>query len=81
METISTTVSRLSRKIGKPIYILLRQERQNHEEAERYRRMMVTKFIEKGIPWVDGSFKNAAEAFGHLAGYARHLKRADRRAV
>ncbi len=81
VETISATVSRLSRKIGKPIYILFRQERQNQEDADRYRRMMVTKFIEKGIPWIDGSFKNAAEAFGQLAEYARHLERCGRRAA
>ena len=81
VETISTTVSRLSRKIGKPIYILFRQERQNHEDADRYRRMMVSKFIEKGIPWVDGSFKNAAEAFGQLAQYAQYLRECRRRAA
>jgi acetyl-CoA synthetase (ADP-forming)/acetyltransferase len=75
VETISTTVSRLTRKIGKPIYILMRQERQNHEDFDRYRRLMVTKFIEKDIPWVGGSFKNAAEVFGQLAEYANHVAR------
>lgn len=74
-ERISTALSGLTRELGKPIYVLLRQERQNHEDIDRYHRLMVTKFIEKGIPWVDGSFKNAAEVFGHLAGYADHVAR------
>jgi acetyl-CoA synthetase (ADP-forming)/acetyltransferase len=81
VETISTTISRLTRKIGKPIYILLRQERQNHEDYDRYRRLMVTKFIEKDIPWVDGSFKNAAEVFGQLADYSQHVARWKERAT
>jgi len=81
LETISSTISKLTRKIGKPIYILMRQERQNHEDFDRYRRMMVTKFIEKDIPWVDGSFKNAAEVFGRLANYANHVARWKERAA
>jgi acyl-CoA synthetase (NDP forming) len=80
VDTICTTVSRLSRKIGKPIYILLRQERQNHEDIDRYRRIMVTKFIEKDIPWVDGSFKDAAEVFRELAGYHDFVTRRKARA-
>ncbi len=81
VETISTTISRLSRKIGKPVYILMRQERQNHEDFDRYRRLMATKFIEKDIPWVGGSFKNAAEVFGQLADYANHVARCKERAA
>jgi len=81
VETISTTISRLSRKIGKPVYILMRQERQNHEDFDRYRRLMATKFIEKDIPWVGGSFKNAAEVFAQLADYANHVARCKERAV
>jgi len=81
VETISTTVSRLSQKIGKPLYILLRQERQNHEDIDRYRRIMVTKFIEKDIPWVDGSFKEAAEVFSRLAGYHDYVTRWKERAA
>ena len=79
VERISVGLSRLSREIGKPIYILMRQERQNHEDIDRYRRMIVTKFIEKNIPWVDGSFKDAAEVFGLLAEYARHVARSKHR--
>ncbi len=81
VETISTTISRLSRKIGKPVYILMRQERQNHEDFDRYRRLMATKFIEKDIPWVGGSFKNAAEVFAQLADYANHVARCKERAA
>lgn len=81
VERISTTVSNLTDEIGKPIYIMMRQERQNHEDFDRYRRMMVTKFIEKDIPWVDGSFKNAAEVFGQLADYSNHVARAKQRAA
>ncbi len=79
VERISTGLSRLSREIGKPIYILMRQERQNHEDIDRYRRMIVTKFIEKDIPWVDGSFKDAAEVFGLLAEYAGYVARSKAR--
>ena len=44
-------------------------------------RMMVNKFIEKDIPWVDGSFKNAAEVFGQLAEYSKHVTRWKHRAA
>jgi acyl-CoA synthetase (NDP forming) len=81
LETISSTISKLTRKIDKPVYILMRQERQNHEDIDRYHRMMVNKFIEKDIPWVDGSFKNAAEVFGQLADYANHVARWKERAA
>ena len=81
VERISSAISGMSREIGKPIYVLMRQERQNHEDIDRYRRMMVTKFIEKDIPWVDGSFKDAAEVFGHLAGYSNHVARWKARAA
>jgi acyl-CoA synthetase (NDP forming) len=81
VERISTIVSKLTDKIGKPIYIIMRQERENHEDIDRYRRMMVTKFIEKDIPWVDGSFKNAAEVFGQLADYSNHVARERQRAA
>ena len=81
VERISTIVSEMTDKIGKPIYILMRQERQNHEDIDRYRRMMVTKFIEKDIPWVDGSFKDAAEVFGQLADYSNHVARERQRAA
>jgi hypothetical protein len=43
--------------------------------------MMVNKFIEKDIPWVDGSFKNAAEVFGQLAEYSQHVARWKHRAA
>lgn len=68
-EMICNTIARLAGKIGKPIYVLLRQERENHEDFDRYRRIMIHKFGEVGIPWVDGSFKNAAEIFCRLAGH------------
>jgi len=79
-ETICRTVAKLSEKIGKPICILLRQERENHEDFDRYRRLMISKFNEKNIPWVDGSFKNAAEIFSRIAGYSNHLERIRKRA-
>ena len=81
VERISTTISRLSQKIGKPVYILMRQERQNHEDIDRYRRIIMSKFIEKDIPWVDGSFNNAAEVFGQLADYSQHLEKCKHRAT
>ena len=75
-EMISETIARLSRKIEKPIYVLLRQERENHEDFDRYRRLMISRFNEKGVPWVDGSFASAAEVLSKLAAYRRHRERA-----
>jgi len=79
-ETISETIARLSKKTGKPIYVLLRQERENHEDFDRYRRLMIARFNEKKVPWVDGSFAGAAEIFSKLAGYRSHLDLARSRA-
>ena len=73
-EMVTDTVANLMKKIGKPIYILLRQERQNHEDCDRHRRLMISKFIEKDIPWIDGPFNNAAEIFSKIAGYHKHLE-------
>jgi acyl-CoA synthetase (NDP forming) len=81
LEAISSTISKLTRSIGKPVYILMRKERHNHEDIDRYYRMMVNIFIEKDIPWVDGSFKNAAEVFGHLAEYSQHVAKWKHRAA
>jgi len=58
-----------SARISKPVYALLQQQRQNHEDFDRYRRVMVAKFIEKNIPWIDGSFRDVAEAFSLLVRY------------
>ncbi len=69
VEMIADMLSRYSKRIGKPIYVLLQQHRQNHEDYDRYRRIMVDKFNEKRIPWVDGSFKEAAEVFSKLVRY------------
>jgi len=74
-EMVCTTIQRLARKTGKPIYILLRQERRNHEDYDRYRRIMIQKFIEKEIPWIDGSFPSVAGIFSRLAGYRAFLGR------
>ena len=73
-EMISDTVGRLTKRIGKPVCILLRQERENHEDYDRYRRIMISKFNEKNVPWVDGSFRNAAEVFSSIAGYQVFLE-------
>jgi len=74
-EMISATVQRMRDKVGKPIYILLRQERRNHEDFDRYRRVMIQKFDEKKIPWVDGSFQSVAEVFSKIVGYHDFRKR------
>jgi acyl-CoA synthetase (NDP forming) len=74
-EMISETVARLSKKIAKPIFILLRQERENHEDFDRYRRMMISKFNEKAVPWMDGSFANVAENLSKIAAYRDHLEK------
>jgi acyl-CoA synthetase (NDP forming) len=74
-EMICATVHRMREKVGKPIFILLRQERQNHEDYDRYRRIMIRKFDEKKIPWIDGSFFSVAEVFSKIVGYHDFLQR------
>ena len=73
-ETISGILSHLSAKTGKPIYVLVNQQRHNHEDFDRYRRIMIDKFNEKRIPWLDGSFKIAAEVFSKLVRYKKYVK-------
>jgi acyl-CoA synthetase (NDP forming) len=72
VEMISDMLATCSVKIGKPVYALLQQQRQNHEDFDRYRRSMVGKFNDKKIPWIDGSFREVAEAFSLLAGYRKY---------
>ena len=74
VETISGVLAHLSKKTGKPIYVLVNQQRQNHEDFDRYRRIMLEKFNEKRIPWIDGSFKTAAEVFSKLAGHKKYIE-------
>jgi acyl-CoA synthetase (NDP forming) len=78
-EMISTTVHRMREKVGKPIYILLRQERQHHEDFDRYRRIMIHSFEEKKIPWIDGSFPSVAEVFSKMVGYHDFRQRYEER--
>ena len=52
----------------------MQQQRQNHEDFDRYRRIMIDKFNEKRVPWIDGSFKTAAEVFSKLAMYKTYLE-------
>ena len=72
MEMIANMLSHYSAKLSMPIYALLQQNRQNHEDFDRYRRIMVEKFSEKRVPWIDGSFKNAAEIFSQLVQYKQY---------
>ncbi len=76
VETISGVVSHLAAKIGKPIYVLVQQQRQNNEDFDRYRRVMIGKFNEKRIPWIDGSFKIAAGVFSKLVSYKAYVESA-----
>jgi len=71
---VSDTLERLSKEIGKPIYVLVQQQRQNQEDFDRYRRITIDKFNEKRIPWIDGSFKTAAEVFSKLVQYKAYLE-------
>jgi len=77
-ETISATVRRMRDKGGKPIYVLLRQERKHHEDYDRYCRIMIHKFEEKGIPWIDGSFPSVAQVFSRIVGYGNFRSRLGR---
>jgi len=69
VEMISEIIAGTARDRGIPIYVLLRQQRANHRDYDHYRRLMLDKFIEKSIPWLDGTFKEAAEIISDLAGY------------
>ncbi|GAB4342633.1 MAG: acetate--CoA ligase family protein [Candidatus Abyssubacteria bacterium] len=72
VEMIADLFVNRAAKINKPIYALLNQHRQNHEDYDRYRRIMIDKFNEKKIPWTDGSFKDAAHVFSQLVKYRRY---------
>jgi len=69
VEMISNMLDRMAKKVGKPIHVLVQQQRQNHEDFDRYRRIMIQKFNEKHIPWIDGTFKDVGTAFSKLARY------------
>lgn len=73
VEMIANNLHNLTRRTGKPIYVLLQQQRQNQEDNDRCRRIMLDKFNEKHIPWIDGSFKTAAEVFSKLVGYKKYF--------
>jgi acyl-CoA synthetase (NDP forming) len=74
VEMISNMFWRYAQRIDKPIYALLQQHRQNHEDFDRYRRLMVAKFDEKHIPWIDGSFKDVAEVLSKLVQYKTQMR-------
>ena len=74
-EMISDLIATTVKQVKKPITVLLQQVRQNHEDFDRYRRIMLSKFIEKRIPWIDGSFKDAAQIYAQVAQYRNHLAR------
>lgn len=69
VEMISNMLERVTKRVGKPIHVLMQQQRQNHEDFDRYRRIMVNTFSEKHIPWIDGTFKDVGTAFSKLARY------------
>jgi acyl-CoA synthetase (NDP forming) len=71
VEMISNMLDRMTKRVGKPIHVLIQQQRQNHEDFDRYRRIMINKFNEKHIPWVDGTFKDVGTAFSQLAEYRK----------
>ncbi len=77
-EWISEIIATIARETGKPIYVLLRQQRANHEDYDRYRRLMLDKFIEKSIPWLDGTFKETAEIMSDLVKHRDRLAGNDR---
>jgi acyl-CoA synthetase (NDP forming) len=74
VEMISNMLDRMAKKVGKPIHVLVQQQRQNHEDFDRYRRIMIQKFNQKRIPWIDGTFKDVGIAFSKLADYRRRRK-------
>ncbi|RJP18837.1 MAG: hypothetical protein C4520_13740 [Candidatus Abyssobacteria bacterium SURF_5] len=72
VEMITDMLATYTTRIQKPVFALLQQQRQNHEDFDRYRRVMVSKMNEKGIPWIDGSFREVAEVFSLLARYKNY---------
>jgi acyl-CoA synthetase (NDP forming) len=75
VEMISDMLATRALIINKPVFALLQQQRQNHEDFDRYRRIMVDKFNEKKIPWIDGSFREVAEIFSLLARYKTYREK------
>jgi acyl-CoA synthetase (NDP forming) len=71
---ISELILNASAKIGKPIFINIMQLPDNREDYYHSRRLLIDKFNEEKIPWLDGSFKEVAETFNRLAGYSKYLK-------
>ena len=72
VQMISNMLDRMMKKVGKPIHVMVQQQRQNHEDFDRYRRIMIDKFNEQHIPWVDGSFYDAATALSKLVQYKKN---------
>jgi acyl-CoA synthetase (NDP forming) len=66
---VGKAAARAASKAGKPLMILLRQVRENNEEYDGFRRIFVRSFHEHGVPWLDGSFSEAASILEKLAAY------------
>ncbi len=66
---VGKVAARAASKVGKPLIILLRQVRENNEQYDLFRRIFVRSFHEHGVPWLDGSFSEAASILEKLAAY------------
>jgi len=60
---------------GKPMIILLRQLRQNHERLDSYRRLVLKDLHERGVPWVDGGFEDIAPVIEKIAMWRTYRER------
>ncbi len=72
-EMMASVLKEHAKMSGKHVYIMVQMMRRNHEKIDKYKRLVINKYNEKRIPWVDGSFKDAAVIFSKLAGYRRYL--------
>ncbi len=74
VDMLSEIFRNIARDMDKPHFIHLMQIEDNNEDFYHYRHMMIEAFEKKQIPWLDGSFKDAAVVFSRIAGYCRYLK-------
>ncbi len=71
-ELMASMLKEHAKMCGKHVYIIVQMMRLNHEKIDKYKRLFVNKYNEKRIPWVDGSFKDAAVIFSKLAQYRKY---------
>lgn len=73
LESIIDIFKQTNIKKGKPIHMLLIQHRQSNEKFDGFRRLFVEKYNEHDVPWISGSFEDAAIIYSKLVQYRKYL--------